>query len=48
MFVVRYLPHVPINQRKHQPTVGSFNTWLDAENHRLAAPAPELLEVEQR
>lgn len=47
-YVVRYLPGVPLKDRKHRFTLGSFTTFSDAEDHRTAQPVAELLEVERR
>ena len=44
-YALRYLPLVPLTKRKHEPTVGRFETWLDAEVARETRPGKDLLEV---
>lgn len=47
-YALRYIPGIPLKDRKHAPTVGRWNTWVDAEDARLERPHPERLEVVQR
>lgn len=47
-YVVRYLPQVPLNKRKHEFTLGTFSSWDAAEDHRVAQPVVNLLDVERR
>lgn len=47
-YVVRYLPEIPMDRRKHPATLGRFPTWLDAEDHRLAQVNKDDLQVESR
>lgn len=48
MFFVRYLPHVAVVDRKHVHTLGKHDTWIDAEDARIATPVADLLEVVER
>jgi hypothetical protein len=47
-YAVRYQAQVALKHRKHAPTVGRFETWVDAEDHRLAQFNSDLLEVVTR
>lgn len=49
-FFVRYRPEISLADRKHGPTVGRFDSWEAAEDHRLAQPwpFPDRLEVVER
>lgn len=42
---LRYRPEVPLNRRKHGPTLGRFESWIDAEDARVERFNAELLEV---
>lgn len=33
-YVIRYLPEVPLDRRRHAQTVGRFETWADADDAR--------------
>lgn len=45
---LRYLPTVPLKERKHVPTLGRWDSWLEAEDARLLLPTAGLLEVVPR
>lgn len=47
-YALRYLPEVMLKDRKHQQTLGRFETFADADDARVARPASDLLEVVQR
>lgn len=47
-YALRYLATVPLKKRKHGPTVGRFETWIDAEDERLMRHGSDLLEVVTR
>lgn len=47
-YALRYLPEVPLKERKHAATVGRFETWLDAEDARAASAKAHQLEVVTR
>lgn len=47
-YAVRYQVGVALKHRKHAPTVGRFDAWVDAEDHRLDQFNSELLEVVER
>ncbi|AJR18026.1 hypothetical protein GUY44_07605 [Pimelobacter simplex] len=47
-YVLRYLPEVPMDRRKHASTAGRFPTWLDAEEQRLTQPNKDDLQIEVR
>ncbi len=47
-YVLRYSPDVPMDQRPHEPTVGRFATWLEAEDRRLTLGNRDDLQVEER
>lgn len=51
-YALRFLPHVPVKDRKHHLTQprgqARFDTWLDADDARELSPAANLLEVVER
>lgn len=49
-YTLRYLPGTDIRDRKHRPTEVRAETWVDAEDARLALPerVGNMLEVVER
>lgn len=47
-FALRYVAGIPVDQRKHEFTLGRWATWIDADDARLLNPAQNLLEVVER
>lgn len=47
-YAIRYLPEVPLKERKHAPIVGRWDDFGDAEDARLALPNASRLEVVTR
>lgn len=43
-YALRYLPHVPMGQRKHMDVVGRFGSFEAAEGARVGKPNGNLME----
>lgn len=47
-YALRYLPHVAVKDRKHEHTLGRFDTWVEADDARVLTPVADVLEVVER